>query len=282
MRPSPQRRRRPTGPRSRTARTFSPSSTADEVNGFKTAGGQKGANCLTTEFKNAPATSFGDWSKTSGANAPSGFGICTLTYGLAFDDNAAVFGNTPEEEGKARTVKDYEESIVSEAGQAQLFGADYAPVPGSLIAISRAGVAEIGWNKAGSGGGGGGGGGGGTGSGGGGGGGTQASNQFTLTRTTISSKNGSATISVKLPGAGKLDVLGTAKAGKKKITVGHVVLNAGKGGTFQVTLKPSAAAKKVLKKKGKLKVTLKLTFSPTGGTAKSSTSGLTLKLAKKR
>lgn len=261
--------------------------TADETNGFKTAGGQRGSNCLTTEFKNTPATTFGDWSKTSGANASSGFGICTLTYGLVFDDNAAVFGNNPEEESKARTVKDYEESIVSTAGQAQLFGADYAPVPPALIAISRAGVAEIGWNKTSSTGGGGGGGGS-TGGGGGGntsgGGGTttEVSNQFTLTRKTISSKTGGATLSVKLPGAGKLDVLGTAKAGKKKITVGHVVLNAGNAGTFNVTLKPSPAAKKVLAEKGKLSVSLKLTFSPAGGTEKSSTSAVMLKLATKK
>jgi ABC-type phosphate transport system substrate-binding protein len=261
-------------------------STADEANGFRTSANsaQKGANCLTTTFANTPANSYGDWSQTSGANAPAGFGICTLTYGLAFDDNSTVFGNTASEEAKARTVKDYEESIVSEAGQATLFAADYAPVPSALIAISRAGVAEIGWNKAGSGGGGGGGGGSsstpsapsGTG-----GKGAVVSNQFTLTRKAISSKTGGATLSVKLPGAGKLDVLGTAKAGAKKISVGHVVLNAAKGGTFNVTLKPSAAAKKVLKQKGKLNVGLKLTFTPKGGTAKSSTSSLTLKLAKK-
>ena len=33
------------------------------------------------------------------------------------------------------------------------------------------------------------------------------------------------------------------------------MLNANKGGTFNLTLKPSAAAKKLLRKKGKLKVT---------------------------
>ena len=76
-------------------------------------------------------------------------------------------------------------------------------------------------------------------------------------------------------------MLGTAKAGKKKITVSHVVLNAGKAGAFTVTLKPSAAAKKILKEEGTLKVTLTLTFSPTGGTANRSTSTVTLKLAKK-
>jgi ABC-type phosphate transport system substrate-binding protein len=262
--------------------------TANETDGFRTtAAGNpslKGANCTTTTFNNTPASSFGDWSKTSGVNAPSGYGICTLTYGLVFDDNAAVWGNTPEEEGKARTVKDYMESIVSPAGQTTLFTADYAQVPNSLIAISRAGVAEIGWNKAGSGGGSTGGGGGATGGGSSGGGSTDkgttpVSNLFTLTRKTVSSKTGSATLSVKLPGAGKLDVLGTAKVGKRKVTVGHVVVNAAKGGTYNVTLKPTGAAKTALKAAGKLNVSLKLTFSPTGGTAKSSTSALTLKLA---
>lgn len=261
--------------------------TADEVNGFRTTAAsnpsQKGANCLETEFKNTPSTTFGDWSLTSGANSAKGFGICTLTYGLAFDDNVGVFKKeiSAEEESKARTVKDYMESIVSPSGQATLFTADYAQVPNSLIGISRADVAEIGWNKAGSGGSGGGGGGTTTPGGGSGGGGGQTtiSNQFTLTRKAISSKTGGATLSVKLPGAGKLDVMGTAKVGGKKITVGHLVLNAAKGGTFNLTLKPSGAAKKVLKEKGKLNVSLKLTFSPTGGTAKSSTSSLTLKLA---
>lgn len=264
--------------------------TADEANGFKTTAastpGQKGANCLTTAFANAPSTSFGDWSKVSGVNAENGYGICTLTYALVFDDNAAVWGNTPTEEAKARSVKDYEESIVSEGGQSRLFEADYAPVPPALIAISRSGVAGIGWNKAGSGSGGGGGGGGTTGGGTTGGstdkGTTPVSNLFTLTRKTVSSKTGSATLSVKLPGAGKLDVLGTAKVGKKKVTVGHVVVNAAKGGTFNVTLKPSGAAKTALKENGKLNVSLKLTFSPSGGTAKTSTSSLTLKLVKQQ
>ena len=262
--------------------------TFDEANGFKTTAAttpaQKGANCLSAGiFQNAPTSSFGDWSATTGVNAPSGYGICTLTYALAFDDNAAVFGNTPEEESKARTVKDYEESIVSEVGQAQLFAADYAPLSPALLAISKAAVSSIGWNKTGGGGGGGGGGtgGGGNTGGGGGGGGTApvVSNKFSVPRTTISSKTGGAAISVKLPGAGKLDLVGTAKVGKKKISVGHVVLTAGKAGTYVLSLKPSGAAKAILKDKGSLKVALKFTFSPTGGTPNTSNGSVTLKLA---
>ena len=262
--------------------------TFDEANGFKTTAAstpaQKGANCLSAGiFKNTPSSSYGDWSLTSGVNAATGFGICTLTYALVFDDNAAVYGNTPEQESKARTVKDYEESIVSDVGQSQLFAADYAPVPAPLLAIARTAVAEIGWNKAGSGG-------------------TPPpaaetpkppasvpaptivppSNRFSVPRTTIASKKGTATFTVKLPGAGKLDVRGSFKLGKKKLNAGRSTLTAGKAGTYKVTLKPTRAAKKVLKKKGKLKVSLKFTFAPSGGTAGTSNSSVTLKLVKKK
>ncbi len=257
--------------------------TAD-AKGFRTDTLARGSNCQTAAFTNVPGSSFESWANTSGVNAPLGWGICTLTYALVFDDNSAAWGASSEEEQKARTLKDYLESIVSDPAQGALFAADYARLPNAILAIARQGVSEIGWNKAGSGSGnpGGVGSSGGGGSGGAGGGGAViVSNQFSVPRKTISSKTGGATFSVKLPGAGKLDVLGTAKAGKKKINVGHVVLTAGKAGTYSVTLKPSGAAKQLLSKNGSLKVNLTFTFSPTGGTAKSMTSAVTLKLVKK-
>jgi ABC-type phosphate transport system substrate-binding protein len=262
--------------------------TLDEANGFKTTAagspGQKGANCVSPGiFKNTPATSFGDWSQTSGVNATTGFGICTLTYVMVPDDSAVVFGNSAEEEAKARTVKDYMENIVTEGSQAPLQEADYAPLPTPLLNLAKTAVAEIGWSKSG------------------GGGGEippvdppkndpkgtppsappPPSNAFTLLRKTISSKAGSATVSVKLPGAGTLEVLGTAKSGKKSIKAGRVVLTAGAAGTYNVTLKPTGAAKQLLAKTGSLKVALKLTFTPNGGTASTSNSSVTLKLTKK-
>jgi hypothetical protein len=148
-------------------------------------------------------------------------------------------------------------------------------------------VKEIDWNKAGSGGGGGGGG---TGTGTGGGGSSsnpapppvKPSNLFTVPRKSISSKTGGASVSVKLPGPGQLEMLGSAKAGKGKIKVGRVLLTANKAGTFELALKPSAAAKKALREKGSLKVSLTLTFTPTGGDAKTTTASLTLKLTKQK
>jgi ABC-type phosphate transport system substrate-binding protein len=250
------------------------------ANGFRTDG-PKGANCQVTEFEGVPATTFGDWSKASGVKSEVGYGICTMTYGLVFDDNSDAWGGSPAEEAKARTVKDYWENIVSEPAQAALFPNDYAPLPEDILEISQAGVASINWQGAADGGGGGGGGGG-TG-----GGGNSAplpvkpSNLFTLPRKSISSKTGGATISVKLPGPGRLEMVGRAKVGKKRVNVGRVVLNATKAGTFALNLKPSAAAKKQLRKKGSLRVSLLFTFTPTGGEANTTTSSIVLKLKQK-
>jgi hypothetical protein len=201
-----------------------------------------------------------------------------------FDDNASAWGNTPAEEAKARTVKDYWESAVSASSQALLFPADYAALPASILAISRAGVNEVDWNKSDSGsptppsgstGN--------TGSTGGSGAlPAKPSNAFSLLRKSISSKTGGAIVSIKLPGPGRLEMLGTAKSGKSKIKVGRVVLTANKAGTFELALKPSAAAKKALRKKGSLRVSLELTFTPSGGDAKTSNTAVTLKLEQQR
>jgi ABC-type phosphate transport system substrate-binding protein len=251
--------------------------------GFRTDG-LKGSNCQATTFTSVPASTLQDWSQVSGVDSPAGYGICTLTYGLLFDDNADAWGNTPAEEAKAATVKHYWLNALSGGAQGQLFGNDYAPLPPAILALAQAGVNQIDWNK---------------GTGGSdpdpptgdpnpptGGGDTtpppakQPSNRFSVPKTAISSKTGRATVSVKLPGKGRLVLLGNAKSGKKTIKVGRVVLTANRAGTFKLTLKPGKAAKALLERKGRLKVTLKLTYTPTGGTAKSSTKTVTLKLSK--
>jgi ABC-type phosphate transport system substrate-binding protein len=262
--------------------------TADP-DGFR-SDGAKGANCEETEFENVPSATFGNWEKASGVKSPVGYGICTMTYGLVFDDNSDVWGGSPAEEAKARTVKDYWENIVSDPAQASLFGNDYARLPADILAISRAGVASVNWEGAASGGGGGdnNGGGGSTG-----GGSTvqppPPTNLFSLPKKSISSKTGQATGTVKIPGPGKVELIGTAnvpggkasRAYMKKIMVGKVTLTAGKAGTYNLTLKPSGAAKKRLREKGKLTVNLQVTFTPTGGTANTTKTVVTLKLKKK-
>jgi ABC-type phosphate transport system substrate-binding protein len=252
-----------------------------DPNGFRTDG-STGANCGSTEFTGVPATTLDDWSKATGVNSKVGYGLCTMTYGLLFDDNADTFGVSALEEERARTVKDYFTFVVSTEGQNLLTTKDYVKLPPAILSIAQAGVSSIDWNK---------------GEGGtenpppSGGGNNQPlagnnpppvvvppSNAFSVTKKAISSKNGKATISLKLPGPGKVVMVGKAKNGKKAISVGKVTLNAGKAGTFNLTLNPSGAAKQVLKQAGSLKVNLTITFTPTGGSAKSSKTSVTLKL----
>lgn len=256
--------------------------------GFRSDVTQKGANCAGANFTNNGAalpTTLGNWANVSGVNSPDAFPTCTLTYGLVFDDNSDVWGNDVAEEKKARSVKDYWENVVTTSTQLALTERDYAPLPGEIQTIAKAGVASIDWEKGPGGGGNNNGGGGSNNNGGGGSGGgntvtppVKPSNLFTVPRKSISSKTGGATISVKLPGPGKLELVCSSKVGKKRINVGKVVLTATKAGTFNLSLKPSGAAKKQLREKGSLRVSLVFTFTPSGGDAKTTNSSVTLKL----
>lgn len=251
--------------------------TADSF-GFRTDG-FKGSNCLAATFRSVPATTTGDWSPVSGVDSDTGYGICTLTYGLVFEDNSDVWGASEAEESKARTVKDYWDSILTDGAQSQLFGNDYAPLPNDILTIARAGMAKVDWE-----------------------GGDDdnppppppppptcsperpdlcpepppdVSNLFTIGRKAISSKSGSVTVTVRIPNAGLIEMRGKGK--KPKVDVGQVSVDAPAAGSFKLKLKPGSEAKRVLKKKGKLKTKLTLTFSPDGGEPATQTDSVTLK-----
>ena len=118
--------------------------------------------------------------------------------------------------------------------------------------------------------------------GGGGGGGTAPpSNVFSVPRTALT-KKGTAILTVRLPGAGTVALNATAKVGRKRIKVGGLKLTVTKAGTYKLTLKPGSAARRVLNKKGRLRTSTKLTFTPRGGAARSSTKTVTLKKTLKR
>jgi ABC-type phosphate transport system substrate-binding protein len=296
------------------------------ANALSYKNGVSGANCATAEFGVRPSTtsantldlpaapsgstlrSLGDdWSLVDGLNPATGYGVCTPTFELAYDDNADAFGNTDAEQKKARTVKDYLGAIVSGTGQAVLNGADYSPLPTTAPAGAPAGtpslrqvatdaVAAIDWNKKGVG---------------------QGpsnpgptnpgptnpgptnpgptnpgptapSNSFSF-GSGKSSSTGVITLSLTVPGAGTINTTGTttvpAKFTKvtsaakkaKKITFGKATVKVSKSGAVKVTLKPSSAAKKALAKGATLKVSVKITYTPTGGTAKSTTKTITVK-----
>jgi ABC-type phosphate transport system substrate-binding protein len=128
--------------------------TADP-NGFRTDG-LRGANCATAQFTSVPASTLGDWFPTSGVDSTTGaYVICTLTYVMAWDDYKPPYSlegcGTACEEQKARSVKDYLSSIISDSGQETLFPNDYGPLPEDILTIARNGVNAICWDKAGTG-----------------------------------------------------------------------------------------------------------------------------------
>jgi ABC-type phosphate transport system substrate-binding protein len=139
--------------------TTNPSGTFVEAtsdpNGYQT-NGPKGANCEQVTFTGVPSSTLGDWSNANGTDSANGWVICTLTYGLVWDDykgpyNLQGAGDAAEEQ-KARTVKDYWKAIVSDGGQETLFASDYAQLPANILNISRTGVNAVCWDKPGSGG----------------------------------------------------------------------------------------------------------------------------------
>jgi hypothetical protein len=102
------------------------------------------------------------------------------------------------------------------------------------------------------------------------------SNAFSV-KSRKSLKNGSVRITVKVAGPGRV----TAKdAGSGKARFKTVKVSASKAGTVTLTVKPTAAARKLIAKRGKLKVKALITFAPSGGSPASHKTSFTLKKPK--
>lgn len=102
---------------------------------------------------------------------------------------------------------------------------------------------------------------------------TPPSNKFTFGKVKLNKKKGVATLQVKVPGAGRVQLLGSRSVKPQRKTA--------KGKSMiRLTVKAKGKANKGLKKRGKAKVKAKVKFTPTGGTAK--TKSKRLKLVKKR
>ncbi len=259
--------------------------TASPTSNLNGSGAPQGANCTNADYRGIPTTpasdpTLGDWSAAiaTGSEDAVTYPVCALTYDFAFDDDAPVYGNTPTEEAKARTVKDYLTAIESDAGQLGLASADYGTLKASIISIGQTGVAAIDWHKS-------------EGSGKG----SEevthhqetntTTGQTTTTQTVVTPpsnafsvagakiKGKSVVLSLVLPGAGKVQI----KAVGGGVTFSNVTASVG-GGQGTVTLPISGAAvKKLAKVKGhKLSVKITVTFTPTGGTAASKTKTITI------
>jgi hypothetical protein len=116
-------------------------------------------------------------------------------------------------------------------------------------------------------------------------------NDFTVPGGSVTFRNGSATITVNVPGPGVVTASqapagsasrATAAAAKKKKLIKPARVVAKKAGPVKLKIKPTKAGKKVLRNKKKLKVRLAITFTPTGGSPRTEVSRLTIKVKKKR
>jgi ABC-type phosphate transport system substrate-binding protein len=255
-----------------------------------TTGGARGSNCLSANLTGLPVggdATTADWSQVSAVDSsPAGYGICSLTYALVWDDYSGPYSALPDqaaEERKARSVKDYMNNALSNLGQAGLGAFDYSPLSDSIRTVAQSGVDAVGWQKT-------------TGGGGGGGGGNPVtppptgttttptvptppapaapSNVFTLSKPRAS--KGNVLVSAQVPGAGNVRVSATARIGKRTVTIASGASTRSSGGTVRFTLKPSRAARTALRK-GNLRVTVRVTYTPTGGQAATKNATLTLR-----
>jgi ABC-type phosphate transport system substrate-binding protein len=267
------------------------------VNSHLPTSTDKGASCGSATVSAGPTVAnsprgdptLGDWSAAYAAGGNT-YPACVLTYALAWDDNAPVYGNSASEEAKARTVKDYLALLVSESGQTHLLASDYSALPNSaaspIVAWAQNGVAAIDWNKTA-------------------GGGdtprpeprrdpvpeprrdpvpaprTPPSNAFSIPSSRATSTL--MTFVAQLPGAGSLRVAATTRVGRRTIRVASVSASPRGAGRVTLRLKLSSAAKRALAraKTKKLKVTVKFTFTPTGGTARTMTKNVTVRAARR-
>jgi len=101
-------------------------------------------------------------------------------------------------------------------------------------------------------------------------------NTFSFGKPILNKKKGTAKLPVTVPGAGTLTIADVKKT-KKRIKAKTVAATA--AGTLNLPVKPTKSARKTLANKGKLKLKVAVTFTPTGGFAATVTRKLTLKLA---
>jgi hypothetical protein len=110
---------------------------------------------------------------------------------------------------------------------------------------------------------------------------TPPSNQFALKLGKPNKKTGAETVTITVPGRGTVSGIETSKRGRTSVRVARVRRTAQAAGRFTLTFKPSAKATAILRRRHKLKVTISVTYTPTGGTARTKTARTTLRLTRR-
>ena len=105
------------------------------------------------------------------------------------------------------------------------------------------------------------------------------SNAITVGKVKANKANGTATLSVTVPGAGELSLQGKGIKSQRSVVAGLRVAKPVSGaGTLKLKIKAKGKTLKKLKARGKVKVTVTVTFTPTGGFARSETKKVKLVL----
>jgi hypothetical protein len=105
------------------------------------------------------------------------------------------------------------------------------------------------------------------------------SNAFSFGKLRRNTQNGTATLTVDVPGPGKLTLGGKGIQPQRPIasSLGARARAVSGAGAVKLTVKATGKAKKKLRKTGKAKVKVKVTFTPTGGSAASKSETVKLK-----
>lgn len=114
--------------------------------------------------------------------------------------------------------------------------------------------------------------------------------RFRLGKAKPNPKNGTVTLSVEVPGAGKLSASSVAgragktgasasKAKKAPLLVKPAKVTARAAATMKLRLKPTAAGRTILARKGRLRAKIRVTFKAPGAAAKAATKAVVFKLA---
>jgi hypothetical protein len=98
------------------------------------------------------------------------------------------------------------------------------------------------------------------------------SNGFTIGNATLNKKKGTALLPVTVPDAGTLDVSGKGVKARFTAASGSVA-----AGTSNVVIKPKGKTKKKLNSRGKAKVNVSITYTPTGLTGNTEEAKVKLK-----
>jgi hypothetical protein len=99
------------------------------------------------------------------------------------------------------------------------------------------------------------------------------SNSFKVGKLKLNRRKGTAKLAIFVPGPGKMTL-----AGAGLVRQGA---NSRRGGKLSLTIKPRGKKKHKLEQKGKVKVRAKLTFVPTGGTARTVKKKMVLKMRRR-